>query len=93
MAPRNLHAAILVLSAVLPAPVSNAISRNGFELNGASIPVAEIGGIARAYPIKILNWHEIVNDAADLRRVGLALQQRHAALRPQPRIAVVADPC
>jgi hypothetical protein len=25
----------------------------------------EIGGIARAYPIRILNWHEVVNDTID----------------------------
>jgi len=24
-----------------------------------------IGGIARAYPIKILNWHEVVNDTIE----------------------------
>ena len=24
-----------------------------------------IGGIARAYPIRILNWHEVVNDTID----------------------------
>lgn len=104
MALRNLHSAILTLSAVLLAPVSDATSRNGFQLDGASVPVAEIrsggpprdgipsidepkfliateanyladddrvlgveiGGIARAYPIKILNWHEIVNDVISM---------------------------
>ncbi len=25
----------------------------------------KIGGIAKAYPIKILNWHEVVNDTVD----------------------------
>ncbi len=25
----------------------------------------EIGGVARAYPIRILNWHEIVNDTVN----------------------------
>lgn len=25
----------------------------------------EIGGVARAYPINILNWHEIVNDTVN----------------------------
>jgi hypothetical protein len=26
----------------------------------------KIGGIAKAYPIKILNWHEVVNDTIDI---------------------------
>ncbi len=30
--------------------------------NGDRVLGIEIAGIARAYPIKILNWHEIVND-------------------------------
>ena len=25
----------------------------------------QIGGVARAYPIKILNWHEVVNDTVN----------------------------
>ncbi len=32
----------------------------------------EIGGKAKAYPIKILNWHEIVNDALDGRRIVIS---------------------
>jgi hypothetical protein len=87
--------AVFFCSAALPAP-----SMNGFDLRGASIPIAEIhhggpekdgipaidrpdflssgfasflkmsdpvlglvvDGAARAYPIRILNWHEVVND-------------------------------
>jgi hypothetical protein len=80
-----------------------AVTKNGFDLNDASVPAREIrsggpprdgipalnkpefiqandarflneddrvigiviNGVTRAYPIKILNWHEIVNDKAD----------------------------
>ena len=33
-----------------------------FIKNNARILGIEIAGIARAHPIKILNWHEIVNE-------------------------------
>jgi hypothetical protein len=80
--------------------MADEITMNGFRVDGASIPVADIrhggpprdgipaideprfvsaaearflkpddrvvgvvrGGVARAYPIAILNWHEVVND-------------------------------
>jgi hypothetical protein len=47
---------------------------SAFKLDNAIVPQEEIlsggppkdgieiGGRARAYPIKILNWHEVVND-------------------------------
>lgn len=93
--------ACLVAVCVLAMPLmADEITMNGFRVDGASIPVAEIrhggpprdgipaideprfvsaaaarfltpddrvvgivrGGIARAYPIAILNWHEVVND-------------------------------
>lgn len=33
-----------------------------FLLDDDQVIGVEIGGIARAYPIRILNWHEVVND-------------------------------
>ena len=100
MAFRDLRLAILSLLACFIRVAPYATVRNGFKLDGASLPAAEIrsggpprdgipsidkprflsasdasylvdedrvlgieiDGIARAYPIKILNWHEIVND-------------------------------
>lgn len=88
-----------LLALAQPAPVQ-ALSKNGFAMDGALLPVAEIvsggplrdgipaidapafiaasaargladgdrvlgilrHGFARAYPVRILNWHEIVND-------------------------------
>ncbi|PJA16725.1 MAG: hypothetical protein CO113_15630 [Elusimicrobia bacterium CG_4_9_14_3_um_filter_62_55] len=29
------------------------------------------GGVAKAYPIRILNWHEVVNDAFGARRIAV----------------------
>ena len=90
----------LLFCLILTAGVAQAVTKNGFTLDGASIPVDEIisggppkdgipainnplfltpdkasflkdkdrvlalaiDGIAKAYPIKILDWHEIVND-------------------------------
>lgn len=91
---------LLMAAILVAAPAAHAVSKNGFDLTGASIPADEIhhggpprdgipsiddprfvsvadavfmkpddrvlgfehGGIARAYPISILNWHEVVND-------------------------------
>jgi len=36
-----------------------------FLLDEDQVIGVEIGGIARAYPIRILNWHEVVNDTID----------------------------
>jgi len=36
-----------------------------FLLDEDPVIGVEIGGIARAYPIRILNWHEVVNDIID----------------------------
>lgn len=91
---------VLVATAAISGSIAWAVTKNGFDLTGASIPVDEVhhggpprdgipsidrpqfitaadadflkpddrvlgfshGGIARAYPIAILNWHEVVND-------------------------------
>ena len=93
-------ALVVVLAPHDPASAARKVKKNGFDLEGALIPVQEIRsggpprdgipsidrpqfvagtaagflkakdrilgierhGIARAYPIKILNYHEIVND-------------------------------
>lgn len=39
--------------------------RADFLLDEDQVIGVEIGGIARAYPIRILNWHEVVNDTID----------------------------
>jgi hypothetical protein len=36
-----------------------------FLLDEDQVIGVEVGGIARAYPIRILNWHEVVNDTID----------------------------
>jgi hypothetical protein len=36
-----------------------------FLLDEDPVIGVKIGEIARAYPIKILNWHEVVNDTID----------------------------
>jgi hypothetical protein len=89
-----------LLTLLTAAGQGQAVTRNGFDLEGAAVPVneivsggpprdgipalnlpervaadqadfiqaddrvlgVEVQGEARAYPIKILNWHEIVND-------------------------------
>ena len=37
----------------------------------AAGPERELGGETRAYPIPILNWHEIVNDEIDGQRFAI----------------------
>lgn len=92
---------LLALSFALPGHADKPATKNGFDLEDASIPVSEIvsggpprdgipaindpkmvpaaeagfmkdedriiginlAGEARAYPIKILDWHEVVNDS------------------------------
>lgn len=91
---------LAVAALIVAGPAAHAVTKNGFDLSGASIPADEIhhggpprdgipsidsprfvgaaaavfmkpddrvlgfhhDGIARAYPISILNWHEVVND-------------------------------
>ena len=37
----------------------------GFLKDSDAVIGVKIGNSARAYPIKILNWHEVVNDTID----------------------------
>ncbi len=43
-------------------PVFIAAGKSSFMKNADRVLGIEIDGVARAYPVKILNWHEIVND-------------------------------
>jgi hypothetical protein len=101
MNPINLP--VIFICVLLSLPAAEAKSRNGFDLDGAAVPVDEIGktgvrrdgipsiddpkfvtadgadflrdgdrvigvyrnGLARAYPIRILDRHEVVNDVFD----------------------------
>jgi hypothetical protein len=45
----------------------------------------ELGGEARAYPIQILIWHEIVNDTVNGLPVAVTFCPHGARLRPPPR--------
>jgi hypothetical protein len=40
-------------------------ARAGFLENSDAVIGIKIGQDARAYPIKILNWHEVVNDTVN----------------------------
>jgi hypothetical protein len=97
---------VILLFLLVAAGSGYAVTKNGFDLRGASIPVAEIlsggpprdgipaltdpelvaaeaarylkpddrvlgvvlDGEARAYPIRILDWHELVNDSIGTQR-------------------------
>ena len=53
--PKDGIPAILEPKFVTPAEVD-------FLRDSDAVIGVEVGGVARAYPIRILNWHEVVND-------------------------------
>ena len=47
------------------APKFAAVEEADFLRDSDAVIGVEIAGVARAYPIRILNWHEIVNDTVN----------------------------
>lgn len=56
----GLHA--LVRPAVVPAPDVETVGMRKLLVSSDRVVGVEVDGHARAYPIRILNWHEVVND-------------------------------